>query len=486
MTTQPSVVVVGAGLCGLVTGYELQTAGVDCLVLEADNRVGGRVQTLTYADGATAEAHMEEFWQSSPAYALLRRLGLELDEDRAHSSLVIDGTLATYRGEGGRDDYLAGVFDPAGCRAFRAFDATARGLLARLDLAVELRRAVGSGDRAQLVRSDPELADLMRTDLASFVRSTGVPHPVAEWLRIVVESETAVEWDRISALDGLDELRPFLDGPDGFGETNAHVVGGNERFTDALRATLDQGTVATGRRVARIRDLGSHVAVDHHGPDGRVATTCADQVVVTVPWWSLRDVAFEPGLDLATRQALGSLGAGSYVKVLLRLRPEAADLWSGYGDRLFTLLTDGPAGCVYLQGDVLTALVHGPYARAIAGLPPARVVAAVGQSLEALSVRLADGSRHRLMASVTDLVTEAHVFCYPNAVAYWPVRAGRSRFDPLSDAVRSSHGRVHLAGDTTECSHSDGAVRSAQRVAAAVAARLGIPDASAVPAGAVS
>ena len=52
------VLVVGAGLAGLVAGYELTQAGHDVTILEAQFRPGGRVQTLRepFSDGLYAEA----------------------------------------------------------------------------------------------------------------------------------------------------------------------------------------------------------------------------------------------------------------------------------------------------------------------------------------------------------------------------------------------------------------------------------------------
>src|SRR5216683_1011228 len=52
------VLVVGAGLAGLVAGYELTQAGHDVIILEAQMRPGGRVQTLRepFSDGLYAEA----------------------------------------------------------------------------------------------------------------------------------------------------------------------------------------------------------------------------------------------------------------------------------------------------------------------------------------------------------------------------------------------------------------------------------------------
>ena len=53
-----NVVIVGAGMAGLVAGYELTRAGHDVTILEARDRVGGRVFTLRapFSDGHYADA----------------------------------------------------------------------------------------------------------------------------------------------------------------------------------------------------------------------------------------------------------------------------------------------------------------------------------------------------------------------------------------------------------------------------------------------
>ncbi len=52
------VIILGAGMAGLVAAYELLRAGHDPLILEAQHRVGGRIQTIRdpFAPGLYAEA----------------------------------------------------------------------------------------------------------------------------------------------------------------------------------------------------------------------------------------------------------------------------------------------------------------------------------------------------------------------------------------------------------------------------------------------
>ncbi|MGH3753385.1 MAG: FAD-dependent oxidoreductase, partial [Pseudonocardiaceae bacterium] len=40
-----TIAVLGAGIAGLVAGYELERLGYDVVMLEADSRIGGRVFT---------------------------------------------------------------------------------------------------------------------------------------------------------------------------------------------------------------------------------------------------------------------------------------------------------------------------------------------------------------------------------------------------------------------------------------------------------
>lgn len=73
------IIVVGAGLAGLAAAYELVRVGHEVLVLEAQERVGGRIQTLRapFSDGLYAEAGGMRFPSSHDlTMAYVRKFGL--------------------------------------------------------------------------------------------------------------------------------------------------------------------------------------------------------------------------------------------------------------------------------------------------------------------------------------------------------------------------------------------------------------------------
>src|SRR5690606_27728094 len=55
MSTDAKVIVVGAGLAGLAAARQLVAAGVETQVVEARDRVGGRTEVTTTADGSTVD-----------------------------------------------------------------------------------------------------------------------------------------------------------------------------------------------------------------------------------------------------------------------------------------------------------------------------------------------------------------------------------------------------------------------------------------------
>lgn len=451
--------IVGAGLTGLTTAYELRKAGIDVVLLEAAPHEGGRVQTVTFPDGVHVEGHMEEYWEGSPAYGLLRELKLELAEDVAHSSVRIGGTIYPYAGDGDRDTYLRGVFSEPEREAFLRWNAKVWSLHERLVHAVDDGRTL----------TDPELVALQKLSFAEFVRKDALPEKVAEWIRVTLEPEMAIEWDAVSALDGIDEMRLFLDTPAHFGEMNYHVKAGNTRFIEALVKKVGAARIVREAQVTAIEHGAGGARVRYLHGGSRFREIEARAVVVTVPVYNLRRIQFLPPLPEAKSRAIATTRFGAYVKVHVRIAAAAAPLWERNGESMLTLLSDSAAGSIYDATDFqphgaaadryLTLLVHARFAREMLGQSADEMRAHAVRSLDELFPGA--GAQVRLV----------ELFVYPTAVAYWPLELGRSRFDALAAELRRPEGSLWIGGDTTENSHSEGAVQAALRMAREIVAR---------------
>ena len=70
------VAVIGGGISGLTTGYLLKRKGIDVVVFEASDRVGGNVQTIQ-KDGYTLEQGPNSLLRSPRLIDLIRKLGIE-------------------------------------------------------------------------------------------------------------------------------------------------------------------------------------------------------------------------------------------------------------------------------------------------------------------------------------------------------------------------------------------------------------------------
>ena len=69
-------IVVGGGVSGLVAAYRLLSSGVDVTLLEAGDRIGGKIQTTPFADLPAVDTGADAFLARIPhAVELCRELG---------------------------------------------------------------------------------------------------------------------------------------------------------------------------------------------------------------------------------------------------------------------------------------------------------------------------------------------------------------------------------------------------------------------------
>jgi monoamine oxidase len=260
------VCVIGAGFAGLAAADALRAGGIDVTVLEARDRVGGRVWSVPFGDGAVVERGAEFIL---PGYEMMNALAA-----RFGIPPVLKGTPYGRRVPIGAE----AVSQPALEAAFER--------IAGADTA----DTGSAGDVISSLELDPPLRELIRTRVAI---SNG--HPVDDLAASV-----------------LDE------GASTFGDFDNHTLeGGNMRLAEALAAELGEA-VHLSSPVRRVRwsEGGVTVASDD-------AELEADAVVVAIPTAPLAEIEFDPPLEGATADALRAVTYGQNSKLFLRMRSPA-------------------------------------------------------------------------------------------------------------------------------------------------------------------
>lgn len=342
-----TVLVVGAGLAGLAAARELEDRGVRVTVVEARDRIGGRVWTDRRSFGATAHAE----------------LGADIIESGHDAVRSLAGRLG-------------------------------------LTLAPILRRGLGyygpdraGRDRRQSLqagfeRLQPWLAPLTR-ELQLLEQQWDSPSArrmgalsIADWVRTlrIPANDRRVLMARMRSLRGLFLADPdqlslltlvdfFSDDPfEGLDEM-FRIREGNDRLATSLAATLTRRPLLE-RAVRRVRARNGRVtlSVEHRG---RLDEVHGDAAIVTAPPPLVADIEFDPPLPETQRTAFERLPMGAATRLLLRFdRPfwrarHQADL---YG-------TAGSLGAIWdgneqqrSGGAILTMLAGGGAAHDLAAL----------------------------------------------------------------------------------------------------------------------
>ena len=439
------VVVIGAGLAGLAAARDLQARRARVTVVEARDRVGGRVWTIR--DGWRQRQRAEA--------------GADFIEDKQRA--LVD--LA-------RDVGVALV--PIIRRGFGYYGTDARGRLARQTMAGGLRGL--DSTLHEMVRAyrlnerrwqGPIVRQLAAQSIDTWLRSTGAPPWLAQRLR-GLRGLFLADPEELSLLALVDFFADLDDG--GSGES-FRAREGNDRIATAAAAALDEPvrlrTVA--RKVVQTPTSAVVSVDDGHG----LAEVPSDYVVLAVPASTARHIVFGPPLPERQSDAVRHLKYGRATRLLVQFERR---FWSKRGqpnafgsDQAFGALWDGnehqkgPAGILsFLAGggastELQALLGNGPREGRLDGLAP-------------LTERLSWlGPPARPLAS--RMITWEDD-CW--------ARGGYAFFDPGFDPtwrglLARPHGRIVFAGEHTSLrwqGYMNGAVESGQRAAAEISAML--------------
>jgi monoamine oxidase len=278
------VAVVGAGFAGLMAAWRLTQNGCEVIVLEARDRVGGRVwsQELIPGDPRTVIERGAEFVLAG--YDLLREVAAGL-------GLGLADTVMSYHQREPRGGRLVSAAEVDECAAWMAAQA-----------------AAGRAD---------SLADLA-------AGWAGQPAALAAYIARI-ETTEGVSADRLAAAVALDTTA-------GFGwQPSWRIAGGNQQVATGLASRLGSAV----RLASPVRA----VQQDHRGVHLTTAagTVTGDAAVIALPMAVLRRLPIGPAIPGRQRAAWERSGLAHNAKLHLPLnRPAAASAVQSVPGRFWT------------------------------------------------------------------------------------------------------------------------------------------------------
>ena len=435
-----SVVIIGAGFAGLAAAHELASAGYEVAVLEARDRLGGRVLSFNrFVPGRYVEGGGELIGTNHPvwlAYAKQFGLGLvEIENSSDPSPIVIDGRSLT--------------------------DAEAAHLWKEMDAAVASMNQDARNVVEDAPWTTPDAAALDRRSVAEWLAAAAASPTAKLGLAAQFTADNGVAIERQSYLGQLAQIKGG--GVERYW-TESEVYrcrGGNQQLAYRLAGAIGSGRVRTGLP-ARGVTLGKD-GVEVACADG--SSLLADDVIVAVPPSVWDRIAFVPALppDLAPQM-------GSNVKYLMSLkhrfwkaRRQAAHSLANGNVQLTWEATSGQ------QGDRPAAMVgvfRGPGAEAMRAVPSGRRNAAYRSELARRYPGLAAAF---LAARFMDWPSVA----WTRAGYSFPAPGQVTAVGPLLEAGIA--GRIHFAGEHA-CYKFVGYMEGALQSGVAVARRLALRD----------
>lgn len=270
-----SCIIIGAGLSGLAAAYALKKAGWRVTVLEARDRLGGRVLSYSFPQSPNLICELGGEWigrKHERIRALCSDLDIELQDHSFTASLMRDGVVK----RPGQWN-----FSPQAESAFQKFQQQYKAYKHRDKVALDRYDWWTWLQNIGFAEDDLQLRDLMdSTDFGESIRHVSAYAAAAEY---------------------------FESGPNN--EMDFKMTGGNSRLVNELAVRIGPNNIRTSTQVEEIRQRAGRVTVKAKGD-----TFSADACICTVPSRVLQAIRFEPPLPSAQSAAAEELQYSRIVK----------------------------------------------------------------------------------------------------------------------------------------------------------------------------
>ena len=383
--TGRSVIVLGAGVAGLVSAYELEQAGFDVTVIEARHRVGGRAwtvrdgdtiemigeatQTARFSEGVyfnAGPARLPSFHEGMLGYARKFGVPLEVEVNSSRSAYIADPRT-------GRIKMRAAINDTRGHLAELLAKAVDQGALDQAVTPAEKARLLPFlkfyGDLDGKMKFKGTARSGFGTPPGAGVSSfetPAVPLPLADLL--------ANQQLPMTLFEDMMYMQATMFQP----------VGGMDQISVGIERNLRRRAVRNAE-VRRIRQTASGTEIVYvDRPSGAARTLKADYVVCTIPFPVLSKI--DTDFSSETRAAIDSVVYDASNKVAF----EAPRFWEReqiYGGISFvggdtSLIWYPSAGLHTARGMLLATYTSGAKALAFQAKPLAEQIAAARAAVE--------------------------------------------------------------------------------------------------------
>lgn len=435
------VIVLGAGLAGLQAARLLVSEGLDVLVLEGSERVGGRIRTHQHENGTRSEAGGE---QVGASYARILDAASELNVGLSPDNPIRRGTTYAYQG---------GVYGPDDWKT-----------LPNAPFAPPFAGSSPSGPLFSLASkanplsnsSDWRDAGFGQYDVSAetFLRSQGLQDAALDTIGHAFNGNSL---DSYSMMNLYRSLQLYTQSR-GMGPSFS-IDGGASKLPNAMAASLPR-SVILGRKITKIRvDTNAVVVTDMSGQSYR-----AEQCICALPFGALRHIEIKANLMDMQRTAITNLPYTQILQIHFQCDTPfwdvdglPADMWM-----------DGPLERVFMDRDDAgrptgsgRAWVNGQGATTLATLTDAELVALLKRELG--RIRSVKASDIRITAiprwtTGNQLAGGAYMHWAPGQIFDWAMTMGRST------------GRLSFAGEHLSHLHTgmEGAMESGEAAAFAL------------------
>jgi monoamine oxidase len=436
------VAVVGAGLAGLVAARDLLAAGLSVLVLEARDRVGGRLLNHTLKGGAVVEVGGQWVGPTQDrVLALAEELGVGLypTYEEGEHFLAVNGAVKRYSGDDFAlpEDPLADVGET---------QQRLEEMASTVPLEEPWRAAQAAAWDAQTL--DTWLVANANTEIGLGYWRTLVPALFSaeasemSLLHFLFYCRSGGTIDRLVATHG--------------GAQESRLEGGSQHLASRLAEQLGD-VVRLGSPVRAIRQDDRGVEVTYNG-----GVVEAGRAVVAIPPTLAGRIRYSPALPPLRDQLTQQVPMGYVIKVQIAY-PEPFWRAEGLSGSVFSL--DDEVSVIFdnsppdLSCGVLLGFLEGAHARLAGRLPPQeRKELILSVFAKFFGSRAANSDEYVEKDWATEEWSRG---CYGG-------RFGTGVWTGYGEALREAVGRIHWAGtETAEIwnGYMDGAVRSGERAA---------------------